>query len=290
MRNVLVTGASGFIGRRFVELNSNKYNIKTLSLRNNAIDSFDFTGIDCILHLAAKVHEMDKLDEQEYLKVNYELTKQLAQKAIDSHILHFLFVSTVKVYGDDIQAILNELSECNPSDAYGKSKHMAEQYLTSVSSSEFVVSIVRPPMVYGPNGKGNLYKLIQLAAKKFFLPFGKINNQRTIVFVDNLIALLNAVIDNRATGTFIPTDTRAVSTTELLSTIQMRLFNRIKLISIPGFIRSAIRKIKPAVYVRLFGSSEFDNSITRKTLNFIPPYSTEHGLQQTVDWFKQNNK
>src|SRR5450755_1009413 len=127
MKTIGITGATGFVGKRMIVYNSKKFNQKILSLRDTKIDAIDLSGIHAVVHLAGKAHDMGKVDERIYFNINYELTKQLANKAKQSGVKQFIYISSTKVYGDEIHEVLNESSACVPTDAYGASKLKAEQ-------------------------------------------------------------------------------------------------------------------------------------------------------------------
>jgi len=290
MTTIAVTGATGFVGKRLMEYNKNKYRLVPLSLRQKKPANFDLQGIGAVIYLAGKAHQMESIADSIYFDINYELTKQLADTAKENGVKQFLYISSVKVYGDEIQGVLNEWSACAPTDAYGASKLQAEKYLQSIETNDFKIAIIRPPLVYGPEVKGNMIRLLQLANRKWPLPMGRINNARSMVFVDNLIELINTIIDKEASGVFIAGDPEPLSTSELIGLIRKNLGNKSGLIGIPGAIRKLIKRAKPALYTRLFGSFVVDNSITNAKLHFVPPYSTEQGINQMVDWFKSSGK
>ncbi len=279
-KKILVTGANGFIGKRFIEYNKERFNITTLSVRDESHKTFDYTGFDSIVHLAGKAHDMACKDDSEYFKINVDITKALATKAKADGVKHFIYISSVKVYGNEDRGLITDKSECTPEDSYGKSKLEAEQFVKALQDENFTVAIVRPPMVYGKGVKGNMDKLIALCNKNYPLPFGKIGNARTMVFVDNLVELLNTIIDQQAQGIFIPGDKRPISTDALIVMIRKALGKEAKLISIPKFLRSIIKTLKPALHKRLFGSFIIDTKNTNATLNFVPPYSTEFGIEE----------
>lgn len=281
MKEVLVTGASGFVGQLFCVKNKDRYIIKTVSLQNIKVKDLDLSSVDVILHLAGIAHRMEKTDDSLYYDVNYELTKELATAAKAANVGHFLFVSTIKVYGDEYE-LLTPDTECRPNDAYGKSKLLAEEALKGLESEDFKVSIVRPPLIYGQGVKGNMKKLIALVEKRKYIPFGNINNLRSIVGVDNFVALLDRVIETRKSGTFLIQDTEPVSTSKLISEISKAKNINVKLISIPRVMRFTIKKIAPEIYKRLFGSLVVDDSATRNILNFEPPYPFEEGVRLMV--------
>lgn len=281
-QRIVITGANGFIGKRFVEYNKERFDIITLSVRDNAYKTFDFTGFDSIVHLVGKAHDMNCKDGSEYFKINVDITKILALKAKTDGVKHFIYISSVKVYGNEDRGLISEKSECFPEDAYGKSKLQAEQFLETIHDETFVVAIVRPPMVYGAGVKGNMDRLIHLCQKKYPLPLGNIGNLRTIVFIDNLIEMLNAIIDYKAEGIFIPADKKPISTDALILMIKESLGTKNNLVSIPKVLRKIIKIIKPELYKRLFGSFVIDTKATNGKLNFVPPFSTEFGIDKMV--------
>lgn len=285
MKTIAVTGTSGFVGKRLVDYDKYKYGIRSLSLREKKPADLDLHNIDAIIHLAGKAHDMRKTDDRIYFDVNYELTRELADTAKKNGVRQFIYISSTKVYGDDIHEVLDEASPCHPTDAYGASKLKAEQYLQSVQTESFKVAIIRPPLVYGPGVKGNMIRLLQLAAKNIPLPLAKTNNARSMVFVDNLVELINKIIDREAAGIFIAGDKEPLSTTDLISQMRKSMGNKKKLINIPVGLRKLIRHVKPSLYTRLFGSFEVDTANTNVRLQFVPPYSTEEGVSQMVNWF-----
>ena len=128
MKQILLTGSTGFVGKRFLEYNQNRCEIQTVSLQNCDISGIDFKGIDSIVHLAGKAHQMKKIDDQIYFDVNFNLTKKLAEAAKQAGVEHFIFISTIKVFGKTDCEILCEKSVCNPiNDAYGQSKFDAAE-------------------------------------------------------------------------------------------------------------------------------------------------------------------
>lgn len=277
---IVVTGAGGFVGQHLLTQVDTDIELIPLSLQSEDWMSFNFATIDSVIHLAGKAHQMTPIDDDIYFQINTALTKQVFQKAKESGVPHFIYISSTKVYGDGNYDFLDEKSECNPTDAYGKSKLATEQYLLS---QPFNVAIVRPPLVYGKGVKGNMEKLVTLCNEKSWLPFGGINNKRAMVYVGNLNALILQIAKTKATGIFIAGDQRPVSTTELVAAIAASLNKKIKLISIPQFVRTFIKLVKPALYVRLFGSFNVSNSNTNKQLNFTPPFCFEHGITKMIN-------
>lgn len=285
---ILLTGAGGFVGQRFVEVNKETYGIEILSLRNNEWENRSFSGFDAIVHLAGKAHEMKKIDDRIYFEINAELTQKLYLKAIADGVKQFIYISSTKVFGDHPEGKLNEMSPASPDDAYGKSKLAAETFLLSRNDG-CAIAIIRPPLVYGPRVKGNMINLLKLCAGKKTLPFKGIANRRSMVYVDNLIALINTIVQKKATGIYIGGDAEPLSTEQLVTLIRKAMGRKPGLFRLPGMAKAIIKKLKPALYTRLFGSYEVDPSNGFKQLGFVPPYSSEQGINETVGWFMKEN-
>lgn len=280
MRTILLTGSTGFIGSYFIKKSSN-YSIIPFSFQNGVIVNIDFGRIDIVVHLAALVHQMEGASEEAYFHVNTRMTLELAKKAKEAGVKQFIFMSTVKVYGEENKTPYTENSPCNPQDAYGKSKLAAEEVLKAIEDENFIISIIRTPVVYGPGVKGNIKRLIKLIEKAPILPFGAINNQRSMVYVGNLCAMINAIIEQKKSGIFLASDDKNTSTTELIQTIATAMNRKIVLLTIPGF-KQLLQVLKPVFYQRLYGNLTIDNTLTKTTLSFQNPYSFKEGMKQTI--------
>ena len=280
-KTLMLTGATGFVGSRFAVLNAGKYEFKTIPWQQLSDPVPDLAGVDIIVHLAALNHRMDKVPDEDYMKSNFELTKLLAEKAKSDGVGHFVFLSTVKVYGEaNIEGKpFTEIDTCNPQDAYGQSKLNAENALTSLKSESFKVSIIRSPLVYGPGVKGNMLRLIKLAKSPFPLGFKGIENNRTMVFVDNLVALIDRIIEQGQPGVFLAADDQPVSTSDAVIMLREALNKRANIFQMPGILLSLMGLVAPKLKTRLFDSLIFDNDDTKKRLNFRNPYTTQEGFR-----------
>ncbi|MGL5086871.1 MAG: NAD-dependent epimerase/dehydratase family protein [Clostridium sp.] len=261
-KNLLITGASGFIGSNFIKKYEDEYNIISVSLKSKTPEEIDFTNVDTVLHLAALVHQMKGAPEEKYYEVNTELTRRLGIRAKASGVKHFVFYSTVKVYGFDgdlnnHEIVLTENSQCTPNDAYGKSKHQAENILRELEEDSFKVAIIRPPMVYGKGVKGNMLSLVKLIDKLPILPFGYDKNKRSIINAENLLYMTHLIIKNEASGIYLGTEGAPVSIKEIATSIQKGLGKKKLNIVLPNFIFKILCKIKPSIMVRLFGTLAF---------------------------------
>lgn len=261
-KTLMITGASGFIGSNFIKKYENEYNIVPVCLIKNKPEDLDYTGVDSILHLAALVHQMKGAPEEKYFEVNTELTRRLAMTAKEKGVKHFVFYSTVKVYGFDGELnnhdfILTENSPCNPNDPYGTSKYEAEKILGSLQDENFKVAMVRPPMVYGEGVKGNMLSLMKLINILPIIPFDYDNNKRSIISTENLLYLTHLIIKNQADGVYLGTEGKPVSIKEITESIEKGLGEKKINIKFPKFIFELLCKAKPNIMVRLYGTLAF---------------------------------
>ena len=278
---LLITGSNGFVGSYFINKYKNKYDIKTFSFLKDDINILDCKDIDIVFHLSALVHQMGGASADEYEKINVTQTLELAQKAKASGVKHFVFMSTVKVYGEETLNKYSENTNCNPEDDYGKSKLKAEKLLLELESDDFKVSIIRTPIIYGHGVKANIKNLVNLVNKVPILPFGNIPNKRSMVYIGNLCHLVDEVIIQQQTGIFLASDDEPLSTSKLIELIAKNLDKRIYLIKIP-FFESLLKLVKPSFHKRLYGSLEVDNTITKEKLNLSNPYSVEDGIRLMI--------
>lgn len=286
--NILITGASGFIGSSLVPYLKTKYSVQVLSLRNYATDNRNFENVQSIIHLAGVAHKMNNENPNDYFKVNRDLTIRFAQDAKKAGVSQFIYISSTKVYGEE-SIIYNESSVCLPSDPYGKSKLEAEIELKKIESDSFSVAIIRPPLVYGANVKGNMLKLMSLLIRFKIIPLGGIKNQRSMVYIGNLVALIEHIVLNQSSGLILAGDKKQYSTTELVYGLSKGLNSNNIIISLPYFVRMIISKLRPELSKRLFESLIFENKHSYRKINFTPPYSFNQGIDEmTAQYLSEN--
>ena len=291
-KTLLVTGSSGFVGSAFLNDEKSSFSkVRTETVRNENLNQLSLDGVDIVLHLAGKAHQMQYVDNQLYFDINFKLTKELAITAKNSGVSHFIFVSTIKVYGEHDEGPYSEVSATIPGqDPYGLSKLQAENFLKSIEDEKFIVSIIRPPLVYGPEVKGNMISLLQLCNTSLPLPFADIQNKRTMVYVRNLTSLIMKVIETKKSGIFLAGDREPISTTTLIEQIRKQLGKPARLFKLPIFILYLLQIVKPSLHKRLFCSLQVNTTSTQNRLDFIPPFSTEYGIQQMVNWYVNFNR
>jgi nucleoside-diphosphate-sugar epimerase len=214
-KNVLITGIRGFVGSNLKEylLKYDDYSITGSSRIKSSLfpiedEIYRITSHDDIIHnnlsfnsyihLSGKVFDLnDKSDEQEYYKVNYELTKQLFEHFIqDKSARKFIFISTIHVLTENPDRVLDEAYEPEPFTPYGKSKFKAEKYIAENCPPDKRYYILRPTMIHGPGNKGNLNLLYGMVKKGIPYPIGAVNNKRSFVSVDNLSFIIHEILKN----------------------------------------------------------------------------------------------
>lgn len=283
-KTLMITGASGFIGSNFIKRYEKEYNIVPVCLIKNRPEDLDFTEVDTILHLAALVHQMKGAPEEKYFEINTRLTERLAKKAKENGVKHFVFYSTVKVYGYDGDLenhdfVLTENSPCNPNDPYGASKYEAEKILKNLENENFKISIIRPPLVYGEGVKGNMLSLIKLVNKCPILPFDYDNNRRTMVGIENLLYMTKLIIDKEADGIYIGSDLKDVSIKNITEAMEKGLNKKRIKIKLPTFIFNFLCKRKKNIMVRLYGTLAFQQEDGYKKIN----YKTKNSLEKEIN-------
>lgn len=302
---VLVTGASGFVGRALVH-RLNQESVATVAvsrrggLGTQALGEIDagtnwdgvLNGTDTVVHLAARVHVMrDRVSEplQAFRTVNVEGTRRLGRRAAFAGVRRVVFISSVKVHGETTapERPFQPDDPFDPSDAYARSKVEAEQALGQVAAETGLeVVVIRPPVVYGPGVGANFARLMQLVRKGVPLPLGAVDNRRSLVGLDNLVDLLVRCIDHPAAAgqVFLAGDGEDVSTTELLRRVARAMDRPAQLLPVPPTVLRAGARLlgKGEMARRLLDSLQVDITHTRETLGWEPPVSLDEGLRRAV--------
>lgn len=223
-KKILIFGEGSYIGNSFKEYigNNKNYSIETINSMNEDWRKKDFSTYDVIYLVAGIAHvSADPKMEQLYYKVNRDLPIEVAKKAKSENVKQFIFMSSMIIYGADGKIgenrIINENTEKKPIDFYGKSKLEADEEIQKLSEEDFKTVIIRTPMVYGPNCKGNFPKLKKIAKISPFFP--DIQNYKSMIYIDNLCEFLKQVIDKEERGIFYPQNKEYVSTKNIIKTM-----------------------------------------------------------------------
>lgn len=242
MKNILITGANSYIGMCFENYMKNfpEYTIETLDMINPEWEKKDFSSFDVIYHVAGIAHRKETEENaQLYYDINRDLTIKVAEKAKREGVKHFVFLSSMSVYGVEEGVITRETPPA-PKSNYGKSKIQAEEKLNELADENFAVAVMRPPMVYGDGCKGNYQMLVKFA--KMLPVFPDYKNKRSMVHVDNLSRFVKHLIDTNAEGLFFPQDENYVCTCEMVKEIGKDMGKNIKLLKIMNPAVSILKK------------------------------------------------
>ncbi|TLU65100.1 SDR family oxidoreductase [Thalassotalea litorea] len=311
---VLLTGASGFLGKHILasteftdssiravyrfgsksEEHLNRYFVDNIDAHTNWLPALK--NIDCVIHCAARVHVMSDTKSDPlnaYRQVNTEGTVNLAEQAMRCGVKRFIFISTIKVNGEETGVTPYKASDiANPSDPYGISKYEAEQALLELARrSTMEVVIIRPPLIYGPGVKANFAALAKIVNKGFPLPFGSvIKNKRSMVGITNLVSLIKECTTNKkaANQVFLVSDEVDLSTADFVTNIARALEKKTRLFPVPPWLFKLLGVItgKGQVVSRICGSLQVDIEHTKQTLDWKPVQSVEEGFKEALSKFK----
>lgn len=253
-------------------------------------------GIDVVIHLAARAHVMDDQSSDplaEYRRINVDGTKAVAEAASDAGVKRLVFLSSIKVNGEQTFEKPYTASDTPaPEDAYGISKAEAEEKLKEIAAGTGLEAvIIRTPLVYGPGVRANFLSLVSLANGGLPLPFGAITkNRRSLIYIGNLVdVLVSATKHPTASGqTFLVRDGTDLSTEKLVRLLRAAFGKPARMISISPTVLSGLLSLlgKESIADRLLGSLAVDDRMTRNVLGWSPAFSVEDGLKQTADWYQ----
>jgi len=262
---IIISGHSGFIGSYFIKNYSKKYSLLGFSFSNNKISDLNFESVDSVIHLSAIVHQKKSISWESYRKINIDNTVKLAKEAKKNGVRQFVFMSTVKVYGEGGSKIYNEDSPCLPKNYYGKSKYIAEKKLQDLETENFKVAIIRTPLVYSRSSKGNLALLELLIKYIKIIPLGKIPNKRSMVCIQNLCSMIDIILMKDVRGTFLASDDYVMSTSELITSLAKLNKKKIFLFR-SKFIQKFIHFFFSDMYEKIYGDFVVNNKKTKSNL------------------------
>lgn len=268
MKKILITGNNSFLGTSLLRYLTEKgdYEIENIDLRDGGWNKVDISNYDSLFYVAGIAHldtYRNRNEKEKYYSVNTRLAIEVAKKAKADGIKQFIFVSSIIIYGrstrQDISRVITKDTRPRPENYYGLSKLEAEKGIRELEDDSFKVCIIRSPMVYGEHCKGNYPKLRNVALKINLFPY--IANQRSMIYVGNLMEFIRLMIENEERGIFYPQNLEYVNTSELVKTIALCHGRNIKLVK--GFGRM-IRLLSrfSGTFLRVFGNMTIDMELS----------------------------
>lgn len=277
MKRILITGANSYIGtsfEKYVKENfPNDYEIDTVDMIDGSWREKSFSGYDCVFHVAGIAHsdngKISAEKEKLYRSVNTDLTVETAKKAKTDGVKQFVFMSSAIVYGDSApigkSKVISKDTPVSPANCYGDSKVQAENGIKLLDDGTFKVVILRPPMIYGKGSKGNYPLLAKIAMKTPVFP--KVENKRSMLYVENLCEFVRLMIENDEQGTFWPQNAEYSNTSEMVRLIAEAHGKRVRLLR--GF--SWMLKLMSCVtglVNKAFGSLSYDMEISEYKIGY----------------------
>lgn len=288
MKKILITGANSYIGTSledYLKSFGDEFIIDTIDMKNESWKDKSFIGYDTIFHVAGIAHsDSGKISEDRkklYYKVNTDLVIDTAKKAKDDKVKQFIFMSSIIVYGESspigIKKIIKTETMFNPSNCYSDSKLQAEKGLYSLEGDEFKIAIIRPPMIYGKDSKGNYPILSKVSRKLPIFPY--IENEKSMLYIGNLLELLRLIIVNNDSGIFYPQNKEYVNTSLLVKEIAKCHNRKIFLIRGFGWLFKILGKYLGLVN-KIFGNFVYDQKISEYKEEYRI-YSFEKSIELT---------
>lgn len=265
-KKILIFGAGSYIGTKFQNYLSkdSNYEIEVMDSMNKEWEESDFSKYDVVYHVAGIAHvSADPKMEELYYKVNRDLPIKVANKAKKEKVKQFIFMSSMIIYGADgkilEKKVIDEKTEKRPIDFYGRSKLEADEEIQKLSDKKFNTVIIRTPMVYGPGCKGNFPKLKKIA--KISPIFPDIENERSMIYIDNLCEFIKQIIDREEKGVFYPQNKEYVSTKSIIKTMAKCMNKKIFCIKIFNPLLKVMSK-KINYINKIFGNKVYDKKIS----------------------------
>lgn len=274
-KHILIIGENSYIGNyleQYLNLCSKNYEIETVSSINDNWKNLDFKKYDVLINVAAIVHN-PKAESKLYYKINRDLVIDLVNKAKKEGIKQFIQMSTMSVFGLD-DGIIDEKTPFLPKNDYGKSKLEADNYLNGIKDEKFKVCIIRPPMVYGRECKGN-YRRLEKHVE--YIPiFPNLKNKKDFIFIENLTDFIKYAIDNKIDGIFYPRDPEPISTYEIIKSIAL---NKRKPMFLLGIFNPIIKLLVPRI--NIITSVFSDNyCIIKNSIDWKPKFNISEAIKK----------
>lgn len=276
MKKILITGAGSYIGTSFenyLERFKGEYSVDTVDMVDGSWREKSFSGYDAVFHVAGIAHSDDgKISKEKaelYYRVNRDLTVETAEKAKADGVKQFIFMSSAIVYGASAKIgktkTITKETPVSPANCYGDSKVQAENGILPLNNEDFNVVILRPPMIYGKDCKGNYKTLRKFALKLKFFPYVK--NERSMLYIENLCEFVRLMIDNEESGTFFPQNDEYTNTSEMVKAIAAAHGRKVRLVKGFGWALKFLGLFTKLVN-KAFGSLTYDKEMSKYKVRY----------------------
>lgn len=274
-KKILITGSNSYIGKSFetwASLYAQKYEVDSVSVRGDVWKEKDFSGYDVVFHVAGIAHIKETEENRGlFYKVNCDLTFEVALKAKKDGVKQFIFMSSMSVYGID-KGVIDRNTPLDPKTCYGKSKLSAEKLIMCLDEATFKVAILRPPMIYGVGCKGNYQRLAKFSKNGHLFP--EIENQRSMLYIDNLNKFVRLLINNCDHGLFFPQNSEYMCTTKMV-----KLISKVngKKMWLTKFFNPLLRVLNNGTTNKVFGDLVYEKNLSH--YDGFEPFSGEVSIR-----------
>lgn len=286
MKKILITGAGSYIGTSFenyLERFKGEYSVDTVDMVDGSWREKSFSGYDAVFHVAGIAHSDDgKISKEKaelYYRVNRDLTVETAEKAKADGVKQFIFMSSAIVYGASAKIgktkMITKETPVSPANCYGDSKVQAENGILPLNNEDFNVVILRPPIIYGKDCKGNYKTLRKFALKLKFFPYVK--NERSMLYVENLCEFVKLMIDNNESGVFYPQNDEYTNTSEMVKTIAATHGRKVRFVKGFGWALKFLG-LFTGIVNKAFGSLTYDKDMSKYKQSYC-----KYSLQESVE-------
>ncbi len=263
MKKVLITGANSYIGTNVEKwLIDSGFQVDTIDMIDGTWKNYDFSKYDVVYHVAGIAHDTHKKKNADlYYKVNTDLPWNVAIKAKKEGVKQFIFMSSMLIYNGCREKVISKDTKPKTKGCYGDSKLQADIKLQQLNTETFKVCIIRPPMIFGPNCKGNFPKLCKLA--KLSPIFPNFSNERSMLYIDNLCYFVNEAIKNEYDGIYCPQNAKYFSSTEIIKVLSDEYGKKIFFTKLFNWMIYVLRPVSKTIN-KVFGDLKYDDSVSQK--------------------------
>lgn len=298
--DLLIIGGDSYIARSYIKNTKSEFRLLVISRKKteykNEILCDNFFNLPeeyfersiRVINFVGIAHRLENISEKEYLHINGILPVVLARLAKKSGVRYFVQMSSISIFGR--QPFIN--ANCNPLPVtdYGRSKLFAENELEYLQDSKFHVLSIRPPMIYGPEAPGNLFRLLKIADSLFPLPLKDIYNHRDLIFIDNFVKIIDTVFKEELSGRILVSENCSVSTTFIVTELRKSLKRNLALFKLPLFARTILKLLFPIEFEKIFCDSVIDEQSVPEIIKKIKFYSPAVGLRVTAEAYYKKKR